>query len=107
MSIPNRLFKGWCSNEGNPRSHILHYHVTTVRLINDYNGGSVLDEVSSLEEYFNIDGISTDEPYYLVTATFKINIPRGPIKVLETPDLKIAIFVVESLSGNKVIENEI
>ena len=105
VSHPNRLFKGWCSNEGNPRSHILHYHITTVRNINDYNGGVVLDEINSLEEFFNIDNLSNEEPFYVISGTFKIDIPRGPIKILETNELKVAIFVVESLTGNKVIEN--
>lgn len=106
VSYPNRLFKGWCSNEGNPRSRILHYHITTVRNINDYNGGMVLDEINSLEEFFNIDNLSEDEePFYIVSGTFKFDIPRGPIKIFETNELRVAVFVVESLTGNKVIEN--
>jgi hypothetical protein len=103
----NRLFKGWCSNEGNPRSHILHYHIDTVRDITDYAGGTIPENVETLEEYFDFDLMAKSEPYYVVSATFKFNIPRGPIKVFETPDLKVAIFIVEQLSGNKVIENEI
>lgn len=105
-SYPNRLFHGWCSNQGNSKSHILHYHISTVRNINDYNGGEILDEIYTLEEFFNIDGIGIDDPFYIVSATFKMNIPRGPIKIFETPDLKVAIFVVESLTGNKVIEKD-
>lgn len=107
VSYPNKLFKGWCSNEGNGRSHILHYHIDTVREINDYNGGTVVDSIETLEEFFNIDGLSDNEPYYVVSGTFKFDIPRGPIKIFETPDLKVAVFVVESLTGNKVMENEI
>jgi hypothetical protein len=107
-SYPNKLFKGWCSNEGNQRSHILHYHITTVRNINDYNGGLILDEVNSLEEFYNIDGLSKDdEPFYVISGTFKMDIPRGPIKIFETPDLKVAIFIVESLTGNKVAEQDV
>jgi hypothetical protein len=107
-SYPNKLFKGWCSNEGNQRSHILHYHITTVRNINDYNGGLILDEVNSLEEFYNIDGLSKDdEPFYAISGTFKMDIPRGPIKIFETPDLKVAIFIVESLTGNKVAEQDV
>ena len=105
-SYPNRLFKGWCSNEGNNNSHILHYHIVTVRNINDYNGGTVLDEINSLEEFFNIDGIGVDDPFYVVSGTFKMNISRGPVKIFETPDLKVAVFVVESLTGNKVVEQD-
>lgn len=107
VSIPNRLFKGWCSNEGNKRSKILHYHIYTLRDLTDYEGGRIPEEVSSLEEYFNTDMMGIDEPYYAVYATFKLDIARGPIKIFETPDLKVAIFVIEQLTGNKVIEDEI
>lgn len=106
VTYPNKLFKGWCSNEGNPKSHILHYHIETAREISDHNGGTVIDTINSLEEFFNIDGIGENEPFYIVSGTFKMDIPRGPIKIFETPDLKVAIFVVESLTGNKVIEDD-
>ena len=107
VSYPNRFFRGWCSNEGNPRSHILHYHIYTIRDISDYDGGNISEEVNSLEEYFNVDGLGINESYYAVYATFKMDIPRGPIKIFETPDLRAAIYVVEQLSGNKVKEDEV
>lgn len=107
VSYPNKLFRGWCSNEGNERSHILHYHIYTLRDITDYNGGSIPDEVNSLEEYYNLDGLTKGDPYYAIYGTFKFNISRGPIKIFETDELKVAILVVEHLSGNKVIENDI
>jgi hypothetical protein len=107
VSYPNRFFRGWCSNEGNPRSHILHYHIYTIRDISDYDGGYISEEVNSLEEYFNVDGLGINESYYAVYATFKMDIPRGPIKIFETPDLRAAIYVVEQLSGNKVKEDEV
>ncbi len=106
-TYPNRLFRGWCSNEGNARSHILHYHIYTIRDISDLDGGRIPDEVNSLEEYFNVDGLSKDEPYYAVYATFKMDIPKGPIKVFETEDLRAAVYIIEELTGNKVKEDEI
>jgi hypothetical protein len=107
VSYPNRYFKGWCSNEGNPRSHILHYHILTIRNISDYNGGFIPEEVNSLEEYFNVDGIGIDDPYYMVTGTFKFDFARTPIKILETSELKIAIDIVEQLTGNIIREDEV
>ena len=106
-SIPNRLFKGWCSNEGNSKSHILHYEIVTVRNISNNYDDPYIDEVKTLEEYFNLDGLSIDDPFYLVYATFKMDIPRGPLKLFESDDLKSAIFIVQELSGNKVIESDI
>jgi hypothetical protein len=103
----NRFFRGWCSNEGNPRSHILHYHISTIRDLPDYEGGLIPEEVKSLEEYFNLDEEAEGEPYYAVYATFRFDIKRGPIKIFEGDDLKTAIFIVENLSGNKVQENDL
>lgn len=106
-SYPNKLFKGWCSNQGNNQSNILHYEICTLRNIRDYNDSIIPEEIYSLEEYFNVDGMGVDEPYYAIYATFKMNINRGPIKIFETDELRSAIFIVEQLSGHKVVENEI
>lgn len=106
VSYPNKLFTGWCSNEGNKTSNILHYHIYTIRDISDYAGGTLPEEVSCLEEYFNTDGLGVGEPYYTVYGSFKFDIPKSPVKIFETDDLKSAIYIVEILTGNKVVENE-
>ena len=106
-SYPNRFFKGWCSNEGNKRSKIIHYIISSVRDISDYSGGRIPEEIESLEEYFDVDGLSLGEPYYAIYGTFKLDVARGPIKIFETDELRVAIFIVEHLTGNRVKENEI
>lgn len=78
-----------------------------MRDITDYNAGFIPDEVHTLEEYYNLDNLAKSEPYYAIYGTFKMNIARGPIKIFETEELRMAIFIVEQLSGNKVIEDEI
>ena len=107
VSYPNKLFRGWCSNEGNSRSHILHYHIYTLRDISDLNGGTIPEEVYTLEEYFDFDELAKSEPYYGVYGTFKFDIPKGPIRIFETYDLKVAIYIVEQLTGNKVVEQNV
>lgn len=107
VSYPNKLFNGWCSNEGNSRSNILHYHIYTIRDITDYNAGSIPEEIKTLEEYYNLDGLSKSDPYYAIFGTFKFNINRGPVKIFETEELTVAIYVLEQLTGNQVIENEV
>lgn len=106
VSYPNKLFTGWCSNEGNTKSNILHYHIYTVRDIYTHDGELITEEITTLEKYFDIDNISKDDPYYLISATFKLNIPSGPIKISTTNHLKDAINIVEQITGNKVIEYE-
>lgn len=101
------MFRGWCSNEGNKRSNFLHYHIYTIRNISDHNGGFIPEEVNNLEEYFNLDNLSKDEPYYAIYGTFKLDIPRGAVKIFETDELRSAVFIVEQLTGNKVNEDQI
>lgn len=104
VSYPNRLYKGWCSNQGNSRSHIMAYHIITVRDLKGPDGERIPDEIKTLEEYFNLDNLTDDDPYYAVYGTFKIDIPRSPTKIFETDSLRIAIFILEEMTGNKVIE---
>lgn len=105
VSYPNKLFRGWCSNEGNARSHILGYYIYTIRDIKDYDGGTIPEEIRTAEEYFNFDNLAAGEPYYAIYGSFKFDIPRSAIKIFETEDLRAAIFIVEELTGNKVIED--
>lgn len=106
ISYPNRLFKGWCSNSGNDQSRILHYNIYTIRDIKDYSGEVIPEQINTLEEYFSVDSLGIGEPYYAIYATFKFDIQKGQIKIFETNELRLAVYIIEQLSGNEVIENE-
>ena len=43
----------------------------------------------------------------MVTGTFRFDFARTPIKILETSELKIAIDIVEQLTGNIIREDEV
>jgi hypothetical protein len=101
----NRIFKGYCENTGNERSNILLYDILTVRDIYDYDREIIPETVDTPEEYFNLDNLGVDEPYYAVYATFRSD--NKSIKIFESNELRSVIFVVEQLTGNEVIENEI
>jgi hypothetical protein len=103
--MKNRKFKGWCSNSGNHNSHILHYDISTVRYVKIYGEDCILDEITTVEDFIKIDQHDGSGPFYIICATFKMNFSRGPIKIYETDDLEKAIFIAESISGNKVIED--
>jgi len=44
------------------------------------------------------------EPYYAIYGSFKFDIPKSPVKIFETEDLKSAIYILETLTGNKIVE---
>jgi hypothetical protein len=101
----NRIFKGYCENTGNERSNILLYDILTVRDIYDYDRKVIPEIVDNAEEYFNLDGLGASDPYYAVYATFKTK--HRSVKIFESDELRSVIFVVEQMTGNSVIENEI
>lgn len=101
----NRIFKGYCKNTGNEQSNILLYDILTIRDIYGYDGEIIPETVDNAEEYFNLDNLSAGDPYYAIYATFKTE--HKQTKVFESEELRSAIFVVEQMTGNKVIENEV
>ena len=101
----NRIFKGYCENTGNELSNILLYDILTVRDIYSYDREIIPETVDNAEEYFNLDNLSASNPYYAIYATFKTK--HKQIKVFESEELRSAIFVVEQMTGNKVVENGI
>lgn len=101
----NRVFKGYCENTGNERSNVLLYDILTIRDIYTYDGEIIPETVDNAEEYFNLDNLSASDPYYAVYATFKSK--HKYIKIFEGEELRSVIFVVEQMTGNKVVENAI
>jgi hypothetical protein len=106
-TYPNRLFKGWCSNEGNIRSNFLHYIISTVRIVYDSDGFIFKEEIKTLEEYFNIDNRSVDDPFYTIYGSFKFDFVRSALVIGEYENLTQAIDMAECLSGHKVQEYDI
>lgn len=101
----NRFFHGFCSNEGNNRSSFRYYIIETIRNISDYEGGSILETVNKLEDfYFDDDRIG--EPFYAVFGSFKTGFPKSSMLVGTFENLSQAIDLVESLTGNYVKETE-
>lgn len=106
ITQPNRFFYGFCSNDGNIRSHFRHYIIETVHDLNDYNGGSFIERVSNIEDYyFNDERIG--EPYYLVYGSLKIDFKESSKFIASFEYLHQAISLVEHLTGNKITETEV
>lgn len=105
-SYPNRLFHGWCSNNGNSKSHFRHYIIDTVQDINDYDGNTIRDSITHMEDYY-VSESRIGEPYYIVYGSFKLDFDQSS-KVIGTFDtLKEAIELVEHMSGNTIQETEL
>lgn len=105
-TYPNRFFHGWCSNIGNYKSHFSKFIIETAHDISDYEGGSVIETVTRMEDYyFNDERIG--DPYYLIHGILKPDF-RHNVKFIAAFDtLKQAIELVEHLSGNDIVETEV
>jgi hypothetical protein len=103
-NIPNSLYDGWSSNRGNDRSEFIYYRILTIRDIkNDYE--IIPEEIKTLEEYYNIDGLGIDDPYYVVYGVYRMDVPKTMKKIGEFLNLKEAIQTLISITGNNVQES--
>ncbi len=104
INSTNRFYKGICSNSGNESSNFDHFYILTVRDINDYSGGHIVETVKNTEDYFDDDGM-IGSPYYIIYGHFKSNFSTTSLYIMETEFLYQAINIVETLTGNDIKEN--
>jgi len=61
----NTLCNGIVKNN-NPKSPIAYFQLFTVREYNDYEGGTILEEVKSVEDFLSNDWGAIDQPFYRI-----------------------------------------
>lgn len=63
--MANTLCNGIVKNN-NPKSPIAYFELVTVREYNDYEGGTILEQIKSSEQFFSDDWGAVDEPFYRI-----------------------------------------
>jgi hypothetical protein len=104
MIAKNRFYQGYCLNTGNNSSNLRLYKIETEREISDYEGGTVVESIKSIEDYWD-DTEAVGEPFYTIYGSFKIDFVQSSLRITSTDSLQEAISLVEHLSGNKISEN--
>lgn len=61
----NTLCNGLIKNN-NPKSPIAYFELVTVREYNDYEGGTILEQVKNSEQFLTDDWGAVDEPFYRI-----------------------------------------
>lgn len=61
--MTNTLCNGKVKNN-NPKSPIRYFEIVTVREFSDYEGGTIIEQINSVEEFLNTDEEAIDEPFY-------------------------------------------
>ena len=59
----NSLCNGLIKNN-NPKSPIAYFELITVREYNDYENGTIIEQVTSAEQFLTDDWGAIDEPFY-------------------------------------------
>lgn len=101
----NRYYHGYCRNNGNLKSSVNYYIIETVNEITDYEGGGVVETINSMEDFY-FDDERIGDPFYAIYATLKEGSTKRSILISTKDSLDDAIYLVQSLSGNHMIETD-
>jgi hypothetical protein len=71
MGYDGKLVNSHTPNHHNSKSYFKAYEIVTCREIPDYEGGTIIEEVKTAEEFLNADEIALDEPFYRVFGIYK------------------------------------
>lgn len=101
ISKSNRLCNAYVLNTST-KSIIKAFEIITCREISDYNGGTIIEEVKTAEEFLNTDEEAIDEPFYRVFALFKDGYFKKRKAIGDFYDIQEAANLLEEITGNKV-----
>lgn len=101
----NRYYNGYCRNNGNPRSNVNYYIIESVREITDYNGGTIIETINKMEDFY-FDEERVGEPFYAIYAILKDGLRQRSILISTKNSVHDAIDMVQNLSGNYMIETD-
>jgi DNA mismatch repair ATPase MutL len=97
----------WHIPNTNPKSHFESFEIIACRALPDYEGGYIIEEIKNAEEYFNVDEMSSDEPFYRIFGKYRITYIAIHHKthkfIVDYESISEAILFIEELTGNKVI----
>lgn len=83
----------------NHRSPIEGFEIITCRELSDYEGGIIIEQVKTVEEYLNADEQALDDPFYRVFAVYKKETCRSKKALADFNDIKQAVSFIEDLTG--------
>lgn len=87
---------------GHPESKISGLELITVREFNDYEGGTIIQEVRTAEDFLDTDEFGLDEPFYRIYAIYKPHYSKSRRAIGDFYYISEAIIFLEELTGNIV-----
>jgi hypothetical protein len=101
MIQSKRLCNAFVPNT-NPRSLISGFEIITCREINDYSGGTIIQQVRTAEEFHNTDEQSLDDPFYRVFCNYIKDYPKCRKAIGDFYNIDDASLFIEELTGSEV-----
>lgn len=101
MTCEGKLINSYTPNT-NSKSPIEGFEIITCRELSDYQGGTVLEEVKTAEEFLNADEISIDEPFYRVFAVYRKETGRNKRAIGDFYNIQSATSLLQDLTGTDV-----
>lgn len=101
MTCEGKLINSYTPNT-NPKSPIEGFEIITCRELPDYEGGTIVEEVKTAEEFLNADEISIDEAFYRVFAVYRKETARNKRAIGDFYNIKNAMSFLQDITGTDV-----
>jgi len=101
MSCDGKLVNSYTPNN-NDKSPIVAFEIITCRELPDYDGGTIIEQVKTAEEFLNTDEEALDQPFYRVFAIYKKELNKSPKCFGDFYQVGDAIAMIEDLTGVSV-----
>lgn len=98
MSCSGKLINSYTPNT-NPKSPIEGFEIVTCRELSDYEGGTIIEEIKTAEEFLNVDEEALDEPFYRIFAVYKKETLRSRKSIGDFYDIKQAMSFIQDITG--------
>lgn len=103
VSIPKRFYRATIeSNKQHKHPNFAFVLIETLKETKD-SDGNYYDETFENEEQFLLYHSHSDI-FYAVYGSYWIDIPKSPIKIVETSDLREAIHIATEVIGNNIVK---
>jgi hypothetical protein len=104
VSIPNKFYRGIVNSDPDWKHPNFRFLIVdTVKEVQDEYGEWYLDIFHDATEFLLHDH-SLGNVVYGVYGSYWIDIPKSPIKLAETTDLKEAIHIAEEIMGSNIVD---
>lgn len=104
VSLPKRFYRGIVHSDPDFKHPNFRFLIVdTVKEVQDEDGEWYLDVFHDAADFLMHDHALGDV-FYGVYGSYWIDIPKGPIKLCETTNLKEAIYIAEEIMGSKILD---